>query len=125
MKKERQITFHGQCFQDFYLEVDDNVKEKIGYVFRVIKTVEKVSERFLKHIEGADGLYEIRIEVGSNIYRIFCCFDKGNLVVLFNAFQKKSQKTPKNEIELAEKLKKEYFTLKSNQNDKERSNKKR
>ena len=62
---------------------------------------------------GTDGLYEIRVEVGSNIFRIFCCFDKGNLVVLFNGFQKKSQKTPKQEIELAEKLKREYFELKN------------
>ncbi len=58
---------------------------------------------------GTDGIYEIRVEVGSNIYRIFSCFDKGNIVVLFNGFQKKTQKTPKQEIELAEKLKKEYF----------------
>ncbi len=74
--------------------------------------MEKVSEKFLKHIEGTDGLFEIRIEVGSNIYRIFCCFDKGNLVVLFNAFQKKTQKTPKKEIEFAEQLKAEYFAAK-------------
>lgn len=125
MTTERQIIFHGQYFQNFYLEAGDSVKEKIGYVFRIIKTVDKIPEKFLKHIEGTDGLYEIRIEVGSNIYRIFCCFDKGNLVVLFNAFQKKTQKTPKKEIELAEKLKKEYFTLKEKQNEKERSNKKR
>ena len=125
MITERQIIFHGHYFLDFYLEVNDSVKEKIGYVFRVIKTVDKVSEKFLKHMEGTDGLYEIRIEVGSNIYRIFCCFDKGNLVVLFNAFQKKTKKIPKQEIELAEKLKKEYFTLKDKQNEKERSNKKR
>ncbi|MBM2816968.1 MAG: Phage derived protein Gp49-like [Ignavibacteria bacterium] len=124
MKKERLIIFHGHYFQDFYLEVNDIVKEKIGYVFRIIKTVDKVSEKFLKYIEGTDGLFEIRVEVSSNIYRIFCCFDKGNLVVLFNAFHKKTQKTPKQEIELAEKLKKEYFNLKDKQNEKERSNKK-
>jgi phage-related protein len=122
---ERQIIFHKHYFQDFYLEVNDSVKEKIGYVFRVIKTVDKISEKFLKHIENTDGLYEIRVEAGSNIYRIFCCFDKGNLVVLFNAFQKKTQKTPKQEIELAEKLKNEYFILKNKANEKERSNKKR
>lgn len=122
MKTERIIIFHKYYFQDFYLKVSDNVKEKIGYVFRLIKTVDKVSEKFLKHIEGTDGLYEIRIEVGSNIYRIFCCFDEGNLVVLFNAFQKKAQKTPKQEIDFAEKLKKEYFTLKEKQNEKERRN---
>jgi phage-related protein len=74
--------------------------------------VKKVSEKFLKHIEGTDGLFEIRIEVGSNIYRMFCCFDKGNLVVLFSAFQKKTPKTPKKEIELAEQLKAEYFAAK-------------
>ena len=114
MTTERQIIFHGHYFQDFYLKVSDSVKNKIGYVFRIIKTVDRISEKFLKHLDGTDGLYEIRVEVGSNTYRIFCCFDKGNLVVLFNAFHKKTQKTPKQEIELAEKLKNEYFTLKTN-----------
>jgi phage-related protein len=108
---DRKIIFHKHYFQEFYISLDDKVKEKVGYVFRLIKTVDKVPEKFLKHLEGKEGLYEIRIEVGSNIFRIFCCFDKGNLVVLFNAFQKKSQKTPRQEIELAEKLKIEYFTL--------------
>ena len=112
MKKEREIIFHRHYFSEFYAEVSDAVKDKIGYVFKLIKTVDKIPEKFLKHLEGTDGLYEIRVEVGSNIYRIFCCFDKGNLVVLFNAFQKKTQKTPKPEIELAEKLRKEYFTRK-------------
>ena len=64
-------------------------------------------------MEDSDGLFEIRIELGSNIYRIFSCFDEGNIVVLFNGFQKKSQKTPKKEIEKAERLKKEYFELKN------------
>jgi phage-related protein len=122
---ERKIVFHGTLFQEFYLSVNDAVKEKIGYVFKVIATVDKVSEKFLKHIEGTDGLFEIRIEVGSNIYRVFCCFDKGNLVVLFNGFQKKTQKTPRPEIELAEKLKTEYFAQKEAENEKTRSNKKR
>ncbi len=112
MITERLIIFHRQYFQDFYIEQSDKVREKIGYVFRIIKTVDKIPEKFLKHLEGTDWLYEIRVEMGSDILRIFCCFDKGNLVVLFNVFQKKSQKTPKQEIELAEKLKKEYFSLK-------------
>jgi phage-related protein len=116
---ERQIIFYKQYFQKFYIDLDEKVKQKIRYVFLLIKTVNKVPEKFLKHIEGKDGLYEIRIESGSNIFRIFCCFDKGNIVVLFNAFQKKSQKTPINEVELAEKLKQEYFTLNSKQNGKE------
>lgn len=112
MTKERQIIFHGHYFQDFYLNQNERVREKIGYVFRVVKTVDKIPEKFLKHLEGTDGLYEIRIEVGTNIFRIFCCFDKGNIVVLFNGFQKKTQKTPKQEIALAFKLKKEYFNQK-------------
>ncbi len=124
MVKERQIIFHGHHFQDFYIKVNDKVKEKIGYVFKLIQTVDKVPEKFLKHLEGTDGLYEIRVEVGSDIYRIFCCFDKGNIVVLFNAFQKKTQKTPKQEIDLALKLKKDYIALKQKQDEKGRSNKK-
>lgn len=71
-------------------------------------------------MEGVKGLFEIRIEYQSNIYRIFCCFDKGNLVVLFNGFQKKTQKTPRKEIEKAEKIMKEYF---EEQKNKENGNK--
>ena len=78
----------------------------------MVKQVEQVPEKFLKHLTGTDGLYEIRIEFQSNIYRVFCCFDKDNLVVLFNGFQKKTQKTPNNELEKALKLKDEYFELK-------------
>jgi phage-related protein len=124
VKEARQIIFHGTHFQNFYIEQNDKVREKIAYVFHVIKTVEKVPEKFLKHMEGSDGLFEVRIEVGSNIFRIFCCFDKGNIIVLFNGFQKKTQKTPKQELELATKLKKEYFNSKTEENEKERSNKK-
>ena len=74
-----------------------------------------VPKKYFNHMEGTDGLFEIRVEVGSNIFRVFSFFDEGNLVILLNGFQKKSQKTPKNEIELAEKLKKEYFNEKANQ----------
>lgn len=66
----------------------------------------------MEHLTGTDGLFEIRVEFEGNIYRIFCCFDKGNLVVLFNGFQKKTQKTPKKEIDFALKLKQEYFNSK-------------
>jgi len=61
-------------------------------------------------LEGTDGLYEIRVKNGSDIFRIFCFFDEGKLVVLANGFQKKTQKTPKQEIEKALKIKKEYGT---------------
>lgn len=112
MNFKRQIVFYEHYFQDFYLAQSTDVREKIGYVFFVVRTVQAVPKKFLKHIEGTEGLYEIRVEFESNIYRIFCCFDKGNLVVLFNAFHKKTQKTPVNEIGLALKLKDEYFNSK-------------
>ena len=114
----RQITFHEHYFADFYIEQTAKVQEKIEYVFKIIRTVQAVPKKFLDHITGTDGLYEIRIEFESNIYRIFCCFDEGNLVVLFNGFQKKTQKTPKNEIEKAMRIKEEYFEFKKKGNKK-------
>ena len=123
MKTERQIIFYGHYFLDFYLEQKEKVQEKIEYVFKVIKTVDRVPEKFLKHLKGTDGLYEIRVEFESNIYRIFCCFDQDIVVVLFNSFQKKTQKTPKQELALAKKLKNEYFNLKGRHHEKERNKK--
>ncbi|MBN9385081.1 MAG: type II toxin-antitoxin system RelE/ParE family toxin [Chitinophagaceae bacterium] len=109
---EREIRFYGTHFVDFYVQQTVKVQQKIEFVFKLIQTVKMVPERFLKHLTGTDGLYEIRVECGSNIFRIFCCFDCGNLIVLFNAFQKKTQKTPKQELSLAEKLMNEYFSEK-------------
>jgi len=109
---ERQIIFHKHYFLDFYLEQPEKVQEKIEYVFKIIRNIQNVPKKFLDHLTGTDGLYEIRIEFESNIYRVFCCFDKGNLVVLFNGFQKKTQKTPQSEIDFALKLKDEYFNSK-------------
>jgi phage-related protein len=109
---ERQIIFYERYFVEFYLDQDEKVQEKIDYVFKIIKSVQKIPKKFLDHMTGTDGLFEIRIEFEGNIFRIFCCFDKGNLVVLFNAFQKKTQKTPKKEIQMAIKLKQEYFRSK-------------
>ena len=74
----------------------------------LIEELERVPETFLKHIESTKGLYEIRIKIGKEIFRIFCFFDKGKLIVLANGFQKKTQKTPKNEIRKALKIKEEY-----------------
>lgn len=77
--------------------------------FFMITILDRIPKKFFKSIEGIKGLYEIRIEFESNIYRIFCCFDKGNLIILFNGFQKKSQKTPSNELKKAEKILNDYF----------------
>ena len=82
------------------------------YVLELIKQVDRVPDKFLAPMTGYDGLFEVRVEYQSNIYRIFCCFDQGQLVVLFNGFQKKTQKTPKDEIDRAMRLKDEYFKSK-------------
>jgi phage-related protein len=118
MNVKRHIIFHKHYFIDFYLEQPEKVQEKIEYVFKIIRTVQNVPKKFLEYMSGTDGLYEIRIEFESNIYRIFCCFDKGNLVVLFNGFQKKTQKTPKNEIDMALKIKEDYFNSKNKEDEK-------
>ncbi len=108
----RQIIFHGKYFLDFYKSLDAMVKYKVQYVLELIKQVERVPVKFLAPMSGYEGLYEVRVEYQSNIYRIFCCFDEGRLVVLFNGFQKKTQKTPKEEIEKAMRLKDKYFNRK-------------
>ena len=86
-----------------------NVKEKIDYVLFLVTVAEKIPKKFFQSIIGTAGLYEIRVEFAGNIYRIFCCFDERNLIVLFNGFQKKSQKTPKKELEKALRIREEYF----------------
>lgn len=105
----RSLYRYNHHFDEFYNAQSPAVKKKIDYVLYLLQHVERVPEKFLKHIEGSKGLYEIRVELQSNIYRVFCCFDEGRLVVLYNGFQKKSQKTPANEIALAERLMAEYF----------------
>ena len=109
----REIRFYKNYFIDFYISLDSSTQEKIEYVFKVIRTIDRIPEKFLKHLEGTDGLYEIRIKAGSNIYRVFCCFDAGRIVILFNGFQKKSQKTPRKEITKAIEFKNEYFANKN------------
>ena len=108
----RTLEFFEDHFIKFYQSQDDKVKIKIQHVLELIKQVDRVPEKFLKHFTGTDGLYEIRVEYQSNIYSIFCCFDEGKLVILFNGFQKKTQKTPKNELDKAIELKRKYFLQK-------------
>ena len=108
----RQILPFKEYFKDFKKKLAKDVLMKIYQVFLFIMTEERVPVKFLRNIEGVKDLYEIRVEHQSNIYRIFCCFDEGNLVILFNAFQKKTQKTPQNEIERAKRIKDEYFKAK-------------
>jgi len=106
---KREVIIYKNHFPKFYKKQDAKTRAKIDYVLKIIRELDMIPEQFFKHLKGTDGLYEARIKLGSNIYRVLCFFDNGNLVILLNAFQKKTQKTPKKEIELAEKLKKEYY----------------
>ena len=104
----RTIITYKNYFEEFLNNQTKKVKEKISWTLLLIQEVKQVPETYLKHIEGTDGLYEIRIQLGSDIFRIFCFFDKGKLVVLTNGFQKKTQKTPRKEIIKALKIMEEY-----------------
>jgi phage-related protein len=106
--RHRTIIFFKDYFQDFFVKQKDKVKDKIIWTFDLIEELPRVPENYLKHIENTEGLYEIRVQQGSDIFRIFCFFDHGKLVVLANGFQKKTQKTPKEEIEKALKIKEDY-----------------
>lgn len=104
----RILIFYKDYFQQFFVKQQDKVKDKIIWTFDLIEDLQRVPETYLKHIENTDGLFEIRVQQGSNIFRIFCFFDQGQLVVIANGFQKKKQKTPRQEIEKALKIKEEY-----------------
>lgn len=108
----RNVFYYKHYFPDFYAALTEVVKRKFDWTLELIATTERVPIKYFKHIEGTAGLYEIRVEVGSNIFRAFAFFDQGQLIVVANGFQKKTQKTPKNEIELAKKILKEYFNEK-------------
>jgi phage-related protein len=118
MEQKRALIFYRHYFSDFFEKLSESTKKKIDYVLFLVKMAEHIPEKFFKHIKGTNGLFEIRIEAGSNSYRIFCCFDKGRLVILFNGFQKKSQKTPQKEIDKALQIMSEYFN--DTQNEKGR-----
>lgn len=119
MKKEyvRQVVVFEEHFKVFRRTLDRETLKKLYQVLTLIMTVEMVPIKFLKAIEGRMGLFEIRIEHGNNNYRIFCCFDEGNLVILFNGIRKKTRKTPKRQLDKAETLMKKYFELKRELNN--------
>ena len=106
--KHRTIIFYKDYFEKFFVKQRQKVRDKIIWTFDLIENLPRTPELYLKHIENTEGLYEIRVQMGSDIFRIFCFFDQGQLVVIANGFQKKSRKTPKKEIELAIKIKGEY-----------------
>lgn len=108
-KFKRTVQVYGNEFWNFYNSQAKPAQAKIDRVIGLVRTLKVVPEKFFKHLKGTDGLFEMRVKVSSNIYRIFCFFDRGNLVILLNGFQKKSTKTPKNEIRKAEQLKQHYY----------------
>ena len=109
---KREILFYKNYFKEFYVAQNEKVRRKIAQTLVWLQTLDRLPVTILKSIEGKKGLYEIRIEFGGDIFRVFCCFDKGVLVILLNGFQKKTQKTPQSEIDKAEKLMKEYYNEK-------------
>ncbi|MDR2232079.1 MAG: type II toxin-antitoxin system RelE/ParE family toxin [Tannerella sp.] len=115
---ERKINTYKNYFLDFMATLDENAARKVYYALEILKTQQRVSKKFAEHIR--EKLYELKAEYEGNIYRIFFIFDEGNIVILFNGFQKKSQKTPENEIETAIKLKNEYESIKRQSADKRR-----
>jgi len=107
-QKHRTIIFYKDYFEDFFLKQRDKVKDKIIWTFYLIEELQRVPETYLKNIKGSEGLYEIRVQQAGDIFRIFCFFDHGQLVVLANGYQKKSRKIPKQEIKKAQKIKEDY-----------------
>lgn len=114
--KVREVIAFKNYFEDFLLKQNEKVQNKIFKIIEAIETLERIPSNYLKHITGYDELYEARIRLGSNIWRVFCFFDGDKVVILLNGFQKKAQKTPKNEIEKALKLMNEYYEQKAKEN---------
>jgi len=108
-QKHRSIIVYKRYFEDFLGRQKQKIKDKIYWTFKLVEELRRVPETYLKHLAGTDGLYEIRIQCGNDIFRVFCFFDEDQLVVLMNGFQKKTQKTPDQEMAKVIKIKKEYY----------------
>ncbi|HOJ19887.1 MAG TPA: type II toxin-antitoxin system RelE/ParE family toxin [Ignavibacteriaceae bacterium] len=109
MEKIREIVAFKHYFEDFLNQQPIKVQDKIFKILEAIETLERIPTSYLKLIAGTNGLYEARIQLGSDIWRVFCFFDHGRLVILLNGFQKKEKKTPLKEIDKAKQLMKEYY----------------
>ena len=107
---DRRILTYGGYFERFMESLTTNERQKVKYGLLLLKTQDRVSTKFVKHLR--EGIYELRTTYNGNIYRVFFIFDDGNVVVLFNGFQKKTQKTPSEEIERAKRIMDEYFAQK-------------
>ncbi|NJY62971.1 type II toxin-antitoxin system RelE/ParE family toxin [Salinimicrobium sp. CDJ15-81-2] len=113
MERIRKVISYKNYFQDFLIKQPRKVQDKIFKIIEAIETFERIPSHYLKALKGTKGLYEARIKLGSDIWRVFCFFDKGKLVILLNGFTKKSEKTPKKEIDKALKLMESYYREKN------------
>lgn len=118
MKKIRKVVVYKSYFDDFFKAQTQRGKDKIIKVLDIIEQVERIPSTYLKYIEGTNGLFEVRVQLGNNIFRIFCFFDGNKFVVLLTGFQKKTQKTPRIEIQRAERLMNEYYEDKKKEAEK-------
>ncbi|WP_300726052.1 type II toxin-antitoxin system RelE/ParE family toxin [uncultured Bacteroides sp.] len=107
--KVREVIAYKDYFNEFFNAQIPKVRDKIIKILDLIETLERIPSTYLRYIEGTEGLFEVRVQLGSNIFRIFCFFDGERFVVLLTGFQKKTQKTPKNEIAKAVRLMNEYY----------------
>lgn len=112
----REIIFFGDKVLDFYSSQEAKVQTKMEYVLDLVRFEQRIPMKFFKKLENTNGIYEVRIITSQKRIRILCFQDDGNLIVLTNGFIKKTQKTPKREIKLAEKMKKEYLKIKQDEN---------
>lgn len=108
----REVVFYKRYFDDFFDRQPRKVQIKLYWTINVLRTVRDIPQTYLKSLQNTDGLMEMRTQLGGNIYRVFCFFDEGRVIVLMNGFQKKTQKTPKNEIERALRIREEYYAEK-------------
>ena len=97
----RDIYYYKSFYLDFFATLKPEVKRKFNWTLKLIATIDRVPVKYFNYMKDTTGLFEVRVEVGSDIYRVFSFFDEGRLIILLNGFQKKSQKTPVREIELA------------------------
>lgn len=111
---KRKIVTYGGYFEAFMATLTEKEQDKIQYGLLLLKTQDRIPAKFVKSIK--DGLYELRTEYQGNIYRVFFIFDEGKIIVLFNGFQKKTQKTPTAEIKKALKIKEAYYGDKQSSN---------
>lgn len=109
----RKVIAYKNYFLDFYKKQDSKIQKKIEFVLDLIRHEQQVPIKFFKLLKSTDRIYEIRVITTFKNIRILCFFDDSDLVVLTNTFVKKTQKTPRKQIKLAEKLKQEYLSEKN------------